>query len=141
MSAITRFAIEVACPSCARGNTVLLPEASCGNEFVWHARCGGCGAWRWFNSRQDRDFVRAVKEAAQRRGEWSGLSPDGTREAHEAFAATVGACACGGRFHVVREIMDEPCLGCGRSLQGARFPEVRRTQIQVAPLRSEPSNP
>jgi hypothetical protein len=71
----------------------------------------------------------------------SGLSPEGTREAHAAFAATVDACACGGRFHVVREIMDEPCLGCGRPLRDARFPEVRNLQIQVSPLRPEPSNP
>ncbi len=134
MSAITRFSMDVPCPGCARPNTMLLPEASCGNEFVWHARCGGCGAWRWFNSRQDRDFVRAVKEAAKRRGEPGGLSPEGTREAHDAFAATVDACACGGRFHVVREIMEEPCLGCGRPLRDAPFPEVRNRQIQVAPL-------
>ena len=140
MSAITRFAMEVACPACARGNTMLLPEASCGNEFVWHARCGGCGAWRWFNSRADRDFVRAVKDTAKRRGELGGLSPEGTREAHDAFATTVDACACGGRFHVVREIMDEPCLGCARPLKDAAFPDVRRTQIQVAPLRPEASN-
>jgi hypothetical protein len=141
MSAITRFAMDVVCPGCTRGNRMLLPEASCGNEFVWHARCGGCGAWRWFNSRQDLDFVRAVKETARRRSERSGLSPEGTREAHEAFAATIEACGCGGRFHVVREIMEEPCLGCGRSLHGAPFPEVRNTQIQVAPLRPEASNP
>lgn len=135
MSAITRFSMDVACPACERPNTLLLPEASCGNEFVWHARCGGCGAWRWFNSRQDRDFVRAVKDAAERRNEPSGLSPEGTREAHEAFAATVDACSCGGRFHVVREIMEEPCLGCGRPLRDAPFPDVRNLQIQVAPLR------
>jgi len=141
MSAITRFSMTVACPGCARGNTMLLPEASCGNEFVWHARCGGCGSWRWFNSRADRDFVQAVKATARRRGELSGLSPEGTREAHAAFAATVDACGCGGRYHVVREIMDEPCLGCGRSLQDARFPEVRNTPIQVAPLRPEASTP
>lgn len=139
MSAITRFSMDVACPACRRPNTMLLPEASCGNEFIWHARCGGCGAWRWFNSRQDAAFVRAVKETAKRRGEPSGLSPEGTREAHEAFAGTVDACACGGRFHVVREIMNEPCLGCGRPLRDAPFPEVRSNQIQVAPLRPAPS--
>jgi hypothetical protein len=139
MAAITRFAMELPCPACARGNTLLLPEASCGNEFVWHARCGGCGAWRWFNSRGDAAFVRAVKETARRRDELSGLSPEGTREAHEAFAATVDPCACGGRFHVVREIMDEPCLGCGRSLQGAPFPDVKRLQVAVPPLRPEAS--
>jgi hypothetical protein len=139
MSAINRFAMDVACPACAHGNTLLLPEASCGNEFVWHARCGGCGAWRWFNSRQDVSFVRAVKETARRRDELSGLSPEGTREAHDAFAATVEPCACGGRFHVVREIMDEPCLGCGRSLQGAPFPAVKSLQISVPPLRPEAS--
>ena len=140
MSAMTRYVMDVTCPACTRGNPMLLPEASCGNEFVWHARCGGCGAWRWFNSRQDRDFVRAVKETARRRGELSGLSPEGTREAHEAFAATIDACGCGGRFHVVREIMDEPCLGCGRPLQGARFPDARRTTIEVAPLRAAASD-
>jgi len=141
MSAISRFSMSVACPACARANTMLLPEASCGNEFVWHARCGGCGAWRWFNSRADRAFVHAVKETAKRRGELSGLSPEGTAEAHAAFAETVDPCACGGRFHVVREIMAEPCLGCGRPLQDAPFPDVRNTQIQVLALRPEPSNP
>lgn len=135
MGAITRFAMDVACPSCSRGNTLLLPEASCGNEFVWHARCGACGAWRWFNSRQDASFVRAVKETARRRDEMSGLSPEGTREAHAWFATTLDPCPCGGRFHVVREVMDEPCLGCGRPLQGASFPGVRGLQVSVAPLR------
>jgi hypothetical protein len=135
MSAIPRFSMDVACPACARQNTMLLPEASCGNEFVWHARCGGCGAWRWFNSRGDAAFVRAVRETAKRRGEPGGLSPEGTIEAHSAFAETVDACGCGGRFHVVREIMSEPCLGCGRPLGDAPFPEVRSRQIQVAPLR------
>ena len=139
MGAITRFAMDVACPACERGNTLLLPEASCGNEFVWHARCGGCGAWRWFHSRQDPAFVRAVKETARRREEPGGLSAEGTREAHDAFAATVDPCSCGGRFHVVREIMDEPCLGCGRPLRGATLPEVRRRQFSVAPLRPETS--
>jgi hypothetical protein len=139
MSAMTRFAMDVVCPACSRGNRMLLPEASCGNEFIWHARCGGCGSWRWFNSRADRNFVRAVKDAARRREEPSGLSAEGTREAHEAFAETVEACACGGRFHVVREIMDEPCLGCGRPLKDARFPEVRNAQIEVEPLRPGPS--
>jgi len=139
MSAITRFSMVVVCPACTRANPLLLPEASCGNEFVWHARCGGCGTWRWFNSRQDAEFVRAIKEAAKRRGEPGGLSPEGTLEAHAAFAGTVEACACGGRFHVVREILSEPCLGCGRPLTGAPFPEVRSRQIQVAPLRSAAS--
>ena len=37
----------------------------------------------------DPAFVRSVKETARRRDELSGLSPEGTREAHEAFAATV----------------------------------------------------
>ena len=140
MEALSRFAMDISCPGCARPNTLLLPEASCGNEFVWHARCGGCGGWRWFNSRQDASFVRAVRDTAKRRGEPGGLSPEGTREAHTAFADSVDPCACGGRFHVVREIVDEPCLGCGRSLRGAPFPEVRRRRIQVAPLRPPPSS-
>jgi len=139
MSAITRLAMDVACPACARGNSLLLPEASCGNEFVWHARCGGCGAWRWFNSRADAAFVRAVKQTAKRRDEMSGLSPEGTLEAHAAFAETLDLCPCGGRFHVVREILDEPCLGCGATLKGAKLPEVRRQQVQVPPLRPEAS--
>lgn len=133
--AITRFGMEVLCPTCTRANLLLLPEASCGNEFVWHARCGGCGAWRWFNSRQDAAFVRAVKDAARRREEPGGLSPEGTREAHRAFAGTVDPCPCGGRFHVVGEIMDEPCLGCGRPLRDAPFPQVRNLEVTVAPLR------
>ena len=136
MSAITRYAMDVACPACQRGNLLLLPEASCGNEFVWHARCGACGAWRWFNSRQDAAFVRAVKETARRRDEMGGLTPEGTIEAHASFAATVDPCPCGGRFRVVREILDESCLGCGASLREARFPARRGGQVQVEPLRS-----
>ena len=139
MSAITRFVMEVACPACARGNTLLLPEASCGNEFVWHARCGGCGIWRWFNSRQDASFVRSVKQTARRRDEMSGLSPEGTREAHAAFADTIDPCPCGGRFRVVREIMDETCVGCGAPLRGASSPGVRRQEVQVEALRPGPS--
>lgn len=140
MSAITRYSMDVVCPACTRPNTMLLPEASCGNEFVWYARCGGCGAWRWFNSRQDLAFIRAVKEAAKRRGEPGGLSPEGTTEAHAVFAATVDPCSCGGRFHVVREMMREPCLGCGRPLSDAPFPEVRSRQIEVTTLRPAPSS-
>ena len=139
MSSIRRFAVEGPCGGCGRANVMLVPEACCGNEFVWHARCGRCGAWRWFHSRQDAEFVRTIKEAAKRRGEPGGLSPEGTLEAHAAFAGTLEACACGGRFHVVREILSEPCLGCGRPLTGAPLPEVRSRQIQVAPLRSAAS--
>jgi hypothetical protein len=80
-----------------------------------------------------------VKETARRRDEMSGLSPEGTREAHETFAATVDPCACGGRSHVVREIMEESCLGCGRPLHDAPFPEVRNLQVAVAALRPEAS--
>ena len=135
MGAIKRLAVDVACPSCARANRLLMPEASCGNEFVWHARCGGCGDWRWFHSREDIAFVRSIKETAKRRSEREGLSPEGTREAHAAFAATVDACACGGRFHVVREMTEEPCLGCGRPLKDSAFPEVQRVEVRVTPLR------
>lgn len=128
--------MEVPCPGCARGNTLLLPEASCGNEFVWHARCGSCGAWRWFNSREDAQFVRAVRETARERGEPGGLSPEGTLLAHDRFARTVDPCPCGGRFHVVREVMEEPCLGCGRSLRNAALPKGRSVSVSVAPLRA-----
>jgi hypothetical protein len=139
MTAIMRYAMEVACPACGRGNTLLLPEASCADEFVWHARCAGCGAWRWFNSRQDAAFVRAVKQTARRRDEMNGLSPEGTLEAHTTFAGTIDPCPCGGRFRVVREILEETCLGCGETLEGAKFPELRHRQVQVEPLRPEPS--
>jgi hypothetical protein len=139
MSAIGRFAMELACPACAKLNTLLLPEASCGNEFVWYARCGGCGGWRWFHSRQEAAFVLAVKETARRRDERSGLSLQGTREAHAAFEATVDPCPCGGRFHVALEILDEPCVGCGRSLRSA-LPEVRRLQVTVDSLRVTDTN-
>jgi len=135
-AAVRRVAVDLACPSCARPNPVLLPEASCGNEFVWHARCAGCGAWRWFHSREDASFVLAVKETARRRGEAGGLSPEGTREAHAAFEATVEPCACRGRFKVVREMEDVPCLGCGRPLRGAAIPAGPGSRIDVPPLRS-----
>jgi len=136
MTAIRRLAIDVACPSCARANCLLLPEASCGNEFVWHARCGACGAWRWFHSRQDASFVLSVKETARSRGEPGGLSPEGTRQAHAAFEATVEPCACGGRFKVVMEVQDVPCLGCGGALRGAPLPEGKGSPVDVPPLRA-----
>jgi hypothetical protein len=132
---IRRLALDLSCPSCSRANTVLLPEASCGNEFVWHARCAGCGGWRWFHSREDRDFVRAVRGTARRRGEPGGLSPEGTREAHAAFEATVAPCVCGGRLRVVMEVQDVPCLGCGRPLRGAPLPEGKGRPVDVPPLR------
>ncbi len=127
--------MDVACPGCGRPNPLLLPEASCGNEFVWHARCGGCGAYRWFNSREDQSFVLAVKETARRRGEPGGLSPEGTLQAHAAFEATLDPCACAGCFHVVREIPDERCVGCGGPLQGVPIPQGAAAPVDVAPLR------
>ncbi len=135
MDPISRIAVDVGCPSCGRGNVLLLPEAACGSEFVWHARCGGCGAWRWFHSREDASFVLAVRETARRRGEPEGLSADGTREAHAAFEATIEPCGCGGRFHVVLRIPDESCLGCGRALDAAAGRGAGGRRVSVAPLR------
>lgn len=129
--------MEVGCPGCGRANTLLLPEGCCGNEFVWHARCGTCGGWRWFHAREDASFVLAVRETARRRGEPGGLSPEGTLEAHAAFESTVPPCSCGGRFHVVREILEEPCLGCGRSLKGGSTLGFPKGQVDVPPLRPE----
>ena len=135
MSALKRLGVDVSCPGCSHSNTLLLPEASCGNEFIWHTRCGGCGFWRWFHSREDASFVLAIKETARRRDEAGGLSPQGTLEAHAAFEVTIDACACGGRHHVVHEILDEPCLGCGGSLRGVPLPEKSARKIDVPPLR------
>jgi hypothetical protein len=134
MGAISRLGAEVACAGCGRANTLVLPEASCGNEFVWQVRCGTCGGWRWFHARQDASFVLAVRETARRRGEMAGLSPEGTREAHALFEATVPPCPCGGRFHVVRSVVEEPCLGCGARLGGPGDASPRRP-VEVAPLR------
>ncbi len=136
MTAIRRLAIDLVCPECSRTNAVLLPEASCGNEFVWHARCEACGDWRWFHSRQDASFVLAVKETARRRSEMEGLSPEGTRQAHAAFEATVDPCGCGGRFRVVMKVRDVPCLGCGRPLQGSPLSEGKGNPVDVPPLRA-----
>jgi hypothetical protein len=132
---IRRQAVEAACPACSRGNTLLLPEGCCGNEFVWHARCRGCGAWRWFHSREDRLFVRAIRETAGRRDEPEGLSPEGTREAHAAYESTLDPCGCGGRYQVVMDMRDVPCLGCGRALRQARLPIDRARPVDVPPLR------
>lgn len=132
---LRRFAVEGPCAGCGRATTMLVPEACCGNEFVWHARCGGCGAWRWFHAREDVEFVRAVKETAARRGEPGGLSPEGTREAHAAFEATLPACPCGGRFHVAFELSAEPCPACGRSLGAAFIGAGRRITVEVPALR------
>lgn len=135
MASIRRLAVDVACPGCARPNPLLLPESACGNEFVWHVRCRACGAWRWFHSRQEEAFVRAVKETSRRRGEPGGLSPEGTREAHAAFEATVDPCGCGGRFGVVMAVEDVPCSGCGgRLLEGPLSADGARP-VDVAPLR------
>lgn len=133
MGTIPRLEADVACVACGRANAMLLPEASCGNEFVWHARCGGCGGWRWFHSREDKAFIQAIRETARRRGETGGLSPEGTREAHASFESTVDPCACGGRFHVVLTLGQEPCLGCGKPLEIRSHPDARR--VEVASLR------
>ena len=135
MDSIVRLAALVSCPSCGASNRVLLPEPSCGNEFIWHARCGGCGDWRWFHSRADRAFVDAIRGTAARRGEPGGLSEEGTREAHGAFEATVDACDCGGRFHVVRDLREESCTACGTSLGKLEFTAPPAEKIDVAPLR------
>lgn len=136
MSAIRRLAVDVGCPQCGRPNTLLLPEGCCGNEFLWHARCGGCGAWRWFHAREDAEFVRAVRETARRRGETEGLSPEGTREAHAAFEATVEPCPCGGRFRVVFDFREAACVGCGAALGGKPLPVVPARPVAVEPLRT-----
>ncbi len=135
MITIRRLSVEVGCPGCARPNGLLIPEGCCGNEFVWHARCRACGAWRWFHAREDASFVLAVRETARRRGERVGLSPEGTREAHAAFEATVDPCACGGRFQVVMDMRDVPCLGCGAALRQASVPVDRSSAVEVGPLR------
>ena len=136
MSSIRRFAVEGPCGGCGRSNVMLIPEGCCGNEFVWHARCGGCGGWRWFHAREDQAFVRAIKEAAARRGEPGGLSPEGTREAHAAYEATLGPCGCGGRYHVAFELTAEPCPGCGRPLSPAFIGTGKRVTVDVEPLAS-----
>ncbi len=135
MTAIRRTGTERTCPQCGRANLVILPEGCCGNEFVWNARCGGCGDWRWFHAREDASFVLAVRETARRRGEPGGLSPEGTREAHGAFEATLDPCPCGGRFHVVRDVLDEPCTGCGRPFREAPPPTAPGRPLEVRPLR------
>jgi hypothetical protein len=136
VGSIARLAIDVRCPGCDRENTLLVPEGCCGNEFVWHVRCGGCGAWRWFHSREDTSFVMSVKETARRRDEPGGLSAEGTREAHAVFEKTVDPCACGGAFRVVFEMKEVPCLGCGRSLRDAALPVDRGRTVEVPPLRA-----
>lgn len=135
MNAIRRTGTERACASCGRANLVLLPEGCCGSEFVWYARCGRCGEWRWFHSREDASFVLAVRETARRRGEPGGLSPGGTLEAHAAYEATLDPCPCGGRFHVVRDVLDEACIGCGRALREARIGAGPGRGIEVGPVR------
>lgn len=127
---IRRLAATVACP-CGRANDVLIPAPECGTEFVWNLRCRSCGAFAWFHAKRDRAFVDAVVATRKRRGEADGLSEEGTREAHAAYAATLPACACGGRRSVVRKWEDEPCLACGRAL-GARTDGAREIEIEEA---------
>jgi ssDNA-binding Zn-finger/Zn-ribbon topoisomerase 1 len=136
MSAIRRSGTERSCPGCARSNLVILPEGCCGNEFVWNARCGACGEWRWFHAREDAEFVRAVRDAARRRSELGGLSPEGTLEAHAAYEATLDPCPCGGRYHVVRDVLDERCPECGTALRGAAPSDGPARTIELRPLRS-----
>ena len=131
MSVIHRFVAGVTC-TCGRVNDLLLPVAECGSEFIWHLRCGSCGTWGWFHAREEEAFARAVRETARRRGEEGGLSEEGTHQAHVQFAEGLPACACGGRFHVVQRIEEEPCLGCGVSLRGVKWPDpAMRRQAAV----------
>ena len=134
MTAIRRYAVEGPCGGCGRPAVLLVPEGCCGNEFVWHLRCGACGGWLWFHSREDAAFVRAVREAAKRRDEPGGLSPEGTREAHAAYEATLGPCGCGGRFRVAFDLGAEPCLGCGRPLGAAFIGRGRQVEVDVPGL-------
>lgn len=135
MSSIRRTGTERSCGHCGRANLLILPEGCCGNEFVWNARCGGCGEWRWFHAREDASFVLAIRETARRRGEPGGLSPEGTREAHAAFEATLDPCSCGGRFHVVWDVLHEACVGCGQPLREAPPSDGPGRPLEVAPLR------
>ena len=135
MTAIRRFAVEGPCGGCGRPNLMLIPEGCCGNEFVWHARCGSCGGWRWFHSREDAAFVRAIREAAKRRNEPGGLSPEGTREAHAAYEATLAPCGCGGRFRVAFDLTAVPCPGCGRALGAAFIGAGKKVTVEVAPAK------
>ena len=112
---IHRFVAGVRC-GCGKKNELLLPEVECGTEMIWYLRCGGCGGFGWFHAGQERAFRNAIRDAAERRGEPGGLSEKGTREAHESFAESLPECGCGGRFHVVRLMEEEPCLQCGNSL-------------------------
>ena len=129
--------VDVSCTGCSRSNQMLLPEASCGNEFVWNARCGDCGVWRWFHSRQDVEFVRAIKETSVRRNEPGGLSPEGTVEAHSVFEETLNPCPCGGHFHVVMDLNVEPCVGCGESMEEALRSPGKAKSVSVESLRTE----
>ena len=135
MGNIRRYAVDLACPACGRAGSMLIPEACCGNEFVWHARCRGCGGWRWFHSREDVEFVKAIKETAKRRDEPGGLSPEGTREAHAAFETTVPPCGCGGTFRVVMDVAAEVCVGCGRPFGPEAIGAGPRRIEEVHPLR------
>jgi hypothetical protein len=135
VNTIRRTGTERTCPACGRANLLILPEGCCGNEFVWNTRCGTCGEWRWFHSREDASFVLAIKETACRRREMGGLSSEGTREAHAAFEATVDPCPCGGRFHVVMDVLNEPCLGCGRILKGSEISAGKGRAVVLLPLR------
>jgi hypothetical protein len=135
MSAIRRTGTERLCTGCGRANLFILPEGCCGNEFIWNARCGACGDWRWFHAREDASFVLAVKETARRREEPGGLSPQGTQEAHAAFEATLEGCPCGGRFHVVRDVLDEACISCGRPMRDASVAPGPSRGIELRPLR------
>ena len=80
---------------------------------------------------RDQRRLRAVKEAAARRGEPGGLSPEGTREAHAAYEATLDPCGCGGRFHVAFELTAEPCPGCGRPLGPAFIGAGAKVTVDV----------
>ena len=77
--------------------------------------------------------MRAVLEAAKRRGEPGGLSDEGRREADAAFESTIPASSCGGRFHVVRSLEAEPCTGCGRALRDSIAGAAEA--VDVPPLR------
>ena len=135
MASIRRTGVDAACPGCGRANFLLLPEACCGNEFVWHVRCGACGGWRWFHAREDAEFARAIQETARRRGEASGLSAEGTREAHAAYEGTLPPCPCGGLFHVTFDVAREPCLACGRPAGAAFVGRGSRRSVDIPSLR------
>lgn len=105
-----------------------MPVVCCGYETIWDLRCLACGGFAWFDAEQDQEFRRALTAARTQGGD----SVTQQAETDRLFMSTLPSCRCGGAFRVVREWDREPCLQCGRPLEGGALEPRDPVEVPAA---------